>query len=157
MLYPSLLSRLQTQHESFAEIVHMLSDEQLKQPPAPGKWSAQDQVAHQTAYQHIFLARVKRMLEEEAPMLDRYVGDEDPYFIQLRSLPVQEVLAALKNSREAVIRLVTSLSGPALQRKGLHPLYKGLTIAEWTDFFVLHEAHHLFTAIKIAAQLRAGK
>ena len=32
---------------------------------------------------------------------------------------------------------------------GHHPKYGALTLVEWTEFFLLHEAHHLFTLFKL--------
>jgi hypothetical protein len=32
-------------------------------------------------------------------------------------------------------------------RTGLHPTFGEMDVAGWLDFFLLHEAHHLYTAL----------
>jgi hypothetical protein len=39
---------------------------------------------------------------------------------------------------------VTSLSDQELGRAGTHPVLGALAIPEWLEFFLLHEAHHLY-------------
>jgi hypothetical protein len=40
-----------------------------------------------------------------------------------------------------------------LALKGTHPKYGTLMITEWTEFFLLHEAHHLFTLFRLSKAL----
>jgi hypothetical protein len=41
-----------------------------------------------------------------------------------------------------------------LSRKGFHPSFGALTIPQWLEFFLLHEAHHLYTAMLCIAEAR---
>lgn len=42
-------------------------------------------------------------------------------------------------------------------RIGLHPVYGPMTLEGWTEFFLLHEAHHLFTILRLGGSLRTGE
>jgi hypothetical protein len=41
-------------------------------------------------------------------------------------------------------------------KTGAHPIYGPMHLIQWLNFFLLHEAHHLFTIFKMAAELRRG-
>ena len=44
-------------------------------------------------------------------------------------------------------RLVDSLDAEDLARSGVHPSLGALAIPDWIEFFLLHEAHHLYQAM----------
>jgi hypothetical protein len=53
----------------------------------------------------------------------------------------------LRTLRAELIALVGSLSQAESTRTGLHPTFGELDVAGWLDFFLLHEAHHLYVAL----------
>jgi hypothetical protein len=42
-----------------------------------------------------------------------------------------------------------------LTQTGSHPLFGSMSVEGWTEFFLLHEAHHFFTILKVGGLLRA--
>jgi hypothetical protein len=48
------------------------------------------------------------------------------------------------------LELITNLNDGELLLTGTHPKFGVLTIPGWTEFFLLHEAHHLFTIFRLA-------
>jgi hypothetical protein len=46
------------------------------------------------------------------------------------------------------------LSPDKLDRTGIHPKYGKLNIIDWTEFFLLHEAHHLFAIFQLTHTLK---
>jgi len=40
-----------------------------------------------------------------------------------------------------------------LRRVGHHPRYGMLDVRQWTEFFLLHEAHHLYTIFMLVREL----
>ncbi len=44
-----------------------------------------------------------------------------------------------------------------LMRIGLHPVYGPMTIEGWTEFFLLHEAHHFFTILRLGGSTRTAE
>jgi len=70
-LSESILARLQYQHYTINELIAGLTEEELKHPVNPGKWSAFDNVVHLAAYQPTFIKRINLMLNEQTPMFVR--------------------------------------------------------------------------------------
>ena len=141
----SITTRLQYQHETIEELIGGLTEQELKQRVQPDKWSAFEQIAHLTAYQPTFLVRLHKIEAEEAPDFERYVADNDPAFHHCLQRPLPSLLEDLAIQRFIIANHVLGLPEETLNRTGRHPKYGLLTIPKWTEFFLLHEAHHLFS------------
>ena len=115
-----------------------------------GKWSIKDQIAHLVKYQPKFLGRMKLIISQEAPSFERYNADADPEFSLYRKLSLHELWDRLLSGREDITGYLGTLSEHQLQRIGIHPVYGELSIGEWTEFFLLHEAHHLFCVFQLS-------
>lgn len=144
-LSPSLISRLHNQHEAIGDIIAGKPAGALVQVPGPGKWSAHDNIAHLAVYQPVFTGRMQQILSTDEPVFDRYVADEDTNFAAGREKDTTALLQWLAEERAGLERLVAGLTETQLDRVGIHKKYGRLSIAQWTEFFLLHEAHHMFT------------
>jgi hypothetical protein len=142
----STVTRLRYQHESLPLLI---ADQDPARRPAPEKWSILENIAHLGAYQKIFAARIQRILSEENPLIPAYVGDADPCFLQLRENSIQDLIVYLNSDRLYLHDWLTSLSGEQLSRRATHPRYGDRTLLLWTEFFLLHESHHLETIWKL--------
>jgi hypothetical protein len=141
----SILSRLQTQHEALDLLIEGYTEEQLKRRVSPGKWSPFENIAHLAAYQPMFAERIERIGSETDPVFERYVAEKDPLFPAYLEKSLAALTAAINANRASIIMKIKGLQDSDLQRAGLHPRYGRMTLAQWTEFFLLHEAHHLFT------------
>jgi hypothetical protein len=150
MLYTALVCRLKTQHLALAEMVKSLDEQHLNRYPEPGKWSIKDNIAHLVSYQPVFIARVHQMLKGNTPVFSAYRADNEPDFIEAQGWSLTDLLNKLNGNRRQILELLTSLPDDQLLLKGTHPKYGTLSIVEWTEFFLLHEAHHLFTVFRLA-------
>jgi len=148
-LYNSLSARLTSQHQTIAILVSGVNEERLLKRPAPGKWNVYDNIAHLTLYQLVFIKRINEILTTDRPSFGRYNADNDPEFETWRKLPLNDLIGHMKTDRQEIIKLLTALSETELSRIGIHPKYGNLTILKWAEFFVLHEAHHLFTIFQL--------
>ncbi len=149
LLYRSLSERLENQHETLQHLVDAATGHRLTYHPAPGKWSAKDNIAHPAAYQPVFTGRIHSILEENSPVFGGYVADTDPGFEAIRSHSVSELIRMLHADRAVIYSLLTGLPPARLARTGIHPKFGTLTVVQWTEFFLLHEAHHLFTIFRL--------
>ena len=154
MFSESQLYRLRHQHQTIAELVNGLTEEQLRTPVNPGKWSAQQNIAHLAAYQPVFLVRIQRIQSEHEPMFERYVADNDPPFLEASEQTVPELLEHIRKYRNSINEVLLSLDEASLARMAIHPRYGKMDITRWVEFFLLHEAHHLFTIFMLTADLR---
>jgi uncharacterized damage-inducible protein DinB len=154
MFSASQLYRLRHQHETLRELVTGLTEAQLRTPVNPGKWSAQQNIAHLAAYQPVFLTRLKRIQSEDGPLFERYVADNDPPFLEAAQKDVPSLLAKTDTDRKAIKEFLLSLDDEAFGRTAIHPRYGKMDVTRWVEFFLLHEAHHLFTIFMLTADLR---
>ncbi len=152
----SLVGRLTTQLESVAFVLARAAPGALEARPRPEEWSARENLAHLARHHAVFLARMRRLLAEDRPALGRYRAEEDPDWPVWAALPLDEVLDRLRTLRAELITLVGSLSQAESTRTGLHPAFGELDVAGWLDFFLLHEAHHLYTALVRVGEARRG-
>jgi len=150
----SLSTRLEHQHESLADSLNELPDEQIRRQIILGKWSIFENIVHLQTYQHTFLQRIERILAENNPSFPRYTAEADPEFLDNCERPTREIIRDLENTRKEMAFILLSLSTDALDRTGTHPVFGKMTVLQWLNFFLLHEAHHLFTVFKLGAELR---
>jgi hypothetical protein len=124
--------------------------------PAPGKWSARENLAHLARYHEVMSLRIERMQREDNPPLDRYKAEDDPAWPHWQALPLATVTAELSARRAALLAQVGALSPAGLARRGVHPVLGALPVALLLEFFLLHEAHHLYVALPLLRQPPAG-
>jgi len=157
MIYPSLKERLQNQYTAISPIIEKLTERQLSYHPEPGKWSIHDNIAHLAKYQPVFSERINTILTTDEPSFGRYRAEDDTGFNIWREFSTGKLLEKLAAERGNIYGKITSLSDVQLARAGSHPAFGKLNIVEWTEFFLLHEAHHLFTIFQLAHRQLAGQ
>jgi hypothetical protein len=150
----SVMTRLQYQHETLSAMIEGLTEECLKRRVNPGKWSAFENIAHLAAYQPVFAHRIERIGFENDPAFERYLAENDPLFPAYLERSLAGLTGTIAIDRLAIAARLKGMTEPALQRTGLHPHYGRLTMLEWTEFFLLHEAHHMFTLFMLVRDLR---
>lgn len=149
---PSITSRLQFQHQTIPEIIRGYTEEQLRIRVIPDKWSILENMAHLTRYQEVFLERIGIISTGSKPMFERYVAENDPGFEIFVQKSLSELSERLVTVRADIYKSLTGLTENQLSQVGVHPKFGALSIIQWTEFFLLHEAHHLFTMFKLGAE-----
>jgi uncharacterized damage-inducible protein DinB len=149
-----LSTRLQYQHKSLISMIDGLTDELIRLKVIPGKWSVFENIVHLQTYQHVFCDRVKKMVNENNPAFPRYMADTDPLFLDNCSRTTREIMGDMITTRKEMSNGRFSIKEEHLEKTGTHPVFGTMTIAQWLNFFLLHEAHHLFTIFKLAAELK---
>ncbi len=152
----SITTRLQYQHKSLLDIIEGLSDEQIRRNVNPGKWSIFENIVHLQTYQHTMIRRIRQMLDEANPSFAKYTAEADPLFLGNCHKTSREIMQDLLATRKEMASGILSFKESDIDRTGLHPVYGKMNLMEWLNFFLLHEAHHLFTIFKMAATLKQG-
>jgi len=147
MLPSSLAIRLATQLEALPIVLGGASAETLMARPASGKWSAHENLAHLARHHAVMIGRLRRILLEDAPQLSRYRAEDDPEWPSWAALSTAEVLHRIADLRRELTSIVEEISEEQLDRVGIHPMLGALTIPTWIEFFLLHEAHHLYVTM----------
>jgi len=148
------LDRLKTQHEVIGVIISDLSEDELIHRPIHDKWSVKENITHLTCYQPRVISRINKILLENNPSFARYVPEEDPEFPKFLSMTVDELLAHQKEKRAEIVNLIINLSEEQLKRTGTHLKFGRMNVVEWTEFFLLHEAHHIYTIFKLVRSIK---
>ena len=153
-LSSAISTRLHYQHKVLVEILDGLSDEQIRRQLNPGKWSIFENVVHLQTFQHKFISRVKQILKNEEPVFDRYTGEGDPLFLDNCHKSTREIMQDLLTTRKEMTAEIVSFKETDFDKRGTHIVYGKMNLHQWLNFFLLHEAHHLFTIFKLAAELK---
>jgi len=144
------LQRSASQLRGFLDqALHGVEVEAILQTPASGKWSANEHLAHLARYHRVFLERIDRILKENRPVLSRYRAEEDPEWVHWRRLAYKEVAGELATGREKLIARLKALSDADYERTGVHPKLGEMSLALWLEFFLVHEAHHLYAVLPL--------
>lgn len=147
MLIPSTCLRLETQLDVVPLLLNGSRPEIVMARPASGQWSAHEHLAHLACHHAVFLERLQQILHEHRPPLGRYRAEEDPAWPEWSRLSTEEVFGRLTAQRADIVQLIKGLSEAQTSRVGVHSLFGDMSLAHWVEFFLLHEAHHLYTVM----------
>jgi uncharacterized damage-inducible protein DinB len=151
----SIRHRLETQLEALETVLAGATPVLLEARPPSGDWSARENLAHLARHATVFLERLELIVGEDTPRLGRYRAEDDPDSPLWSGLPTDEVVRRLRDARHRLLAWASALTEEQLGRKGLHPSFGAMTIPQWLNFFLLHEAHHLYIAMVRLAEARA--
>lgn len=138
-------SHLAHQLDALPLVLGTASPEALSQRPSSGKWSAREHLAHLARHHEVMLERLHRILREERPELERYVAERDADWPAWSTVGLPEILKRLQELRTTLVRELDAISESDRGRVGVHATYGALDVTGWLVFFLLHEAHHLYT------------
>jgi hypothetical protein len=124
--------------------------------PAPGKWSAREQLAHLARHHEVTAERLRRILREPEPLLSRYRAEEDPEWQRWAALPLPAVVAELTARRAGLLADVAAIAPADFAKRGVHAVLGPMPIPLWLEFFLLHEAHHLYVTMQLVRAASAG-
>jgi hypothetical protein len=101
------------------------------------------------------LERLQRILDEHEPRFERYRAEEDPAWPRWSERSTAEVLKALSRLRSRLVARVRALTPAQAARVGVHARFGRMTVGRWVEFFLVHEAHHLYVILGRLADARA--
>jgi uncharacterized damage-inducible protein DinB len=142
------LPRLATQLDALPLLLGDASPEALRRRTASGKWSAHENLAHVARVHELFLGRVRRILSEDGPALPQYRAEDDADWPAWAALSTDEVRRRLAMLRSELVGVVGRFTPVELARTGIHARFGPMPLTLWIEFFLLHEAHHLYTILK---------
>jgi len=151
-MYKSLLDRLTNQHEAINYIIQDISHEALERKTLSDKWSIKDNIAHLARYQNVFAERINQILTSYQPHFRRYSAERDNEFEIWRQHSVSHLLNSIKDDRRTICFNVSNLSDEDIHKIGVHEKFGAMTLIQWTEFFILHEAHHIYTIFQLAKE-----
>jgi uncharacterized damage-inducible protein DinB len=154
MLSDSIRGRVAHQLDALDFVLQGAEPAFMTARPPSGKWSAHEHIAHLARVHALLLERIDTILREDRPPLTRYRAENDPEWPSWAQLPTAVATTRLRDSRAALARKIDAMTAADLARVGLHPAFGPLTIPGWLEFFMLHEAHHLYQVLVRIAEAR---
>jgi hypothetical protein len=146
----SHLQRCETQLQDFLSVtLKGVAIDTLGTRVIPGKWSAHEQLAHLARYHQVFLQRIDRILSENAPEFPSYRAEDDPEWPAWTSLPTSQLLVRISSMRAKLMARLRSLSEEQFERTGVHSKFGAMSLSLWLEFFLVHEAHHLYVVLQL--------
>lgn len=140
--------RLKTQLASVDILFAGASPERIDRRSASGKWSARENLGHIGRYHEIFLERLGRILTETSPQFARYRAEDDPGWQEWASKPVEAVRSQLTALRAKLVDTIAVLPAADYARVGIHSAFGEMTLSLWLEFFLVHEAYHLYVILQ---------
>ena len=150
----SLTTRMHYQHKSLVDLIDGLNEEQFRREVIPGKWSVFENIVHLQTYQHVFIDRINQLLKGTNPTFPPYSAEADPAFHENCTKTSREIMHDLLTTRKEITSGLLNLPEVDFSKTAVHPAFGQLNLNMWMNFFLLHEAHHLFTIFKLAATLK---
>lgn len=144
----SVITRLRTQHLDIQKILSDISNDLLYKKK-DNAWSIFDHLIHLAVMQPRFIHRISELVSGQASVFSTYDAKKDPLFEEYHSLEPQDIWDRIQERREDLISIIESLTDAQLTIKGKHDLYGTMSVAEGIDFFLLHEAHHIYRMLML--------
>lgn len=150
-------ARLEGQLDALPIILGGATADLAEVHPRDGGWSAKENVAHLARHAEIFMERLERIVREERPLLGTYRAEQDPEWPSWTRLSFDEALERLRERRRRLIAWTNSLSDDQADRVGIHPVLGPMNVGRWLEFFLVHEAHHLYFVMRRLGEARRGR
>jgi hypothetical protein len=157
VLAESLRFRLEHQLDALALVLRDVNPVDLGWRGPDGRWSAHQNLAHIARHQDVLLERLERILAEDRPRLARYRAEDDEAWPAWSALGTHEVLERLHGGRRQLLTRLAGLSDASLARTAQHPVFGLMSVPDWLEFFLLHEAHHLYVALGRLGEARRAR
>jgi hypothetical protein len=120
-----------------------LTREQEQARPGPGDWSINELVVHLLDSDLVYADRMKRILAEEAPVLQAF--DENAWIERLepQEMPMEEAVNLFVANRHWMTRMLRRRPESDFARWGMHSELGKKTLAEMVVTMSNHVDHHL--------------
>ncbi len=120
-----------------------LSDDHLRRRPAPDDWSLLELACHLRDDAEIEGLRIRRLVEEEQPVLEPYDQEAQARDRDYRGDDPRRVLTALRAFWGGLAYQLERLSEEDWQRAGTHPEQGRGTVTTRAELMVEHAREHL--------------
>jgi uncharacterized damage-inducible protein DinB len=128
---------------TLAQLIATVPEAALRQPPAPGKWSAVTVLAHLAEAELSASWRYRQMLEHPGVALASFDQEEWARRCDYESWDPHEAIEMFRLLREANLRLLAGLTAEEWQRYGVHSERGRFTVAELALHMVGHDSRHI--------------
>jgi hypothetical protein len=122
-------------------LIETIGAERVNTPPAPGKWSAAEIVAHLADCELVFGFRLRQTLAEDAPVIQPF--DQEKWAANYRGVPASQALEVFSALRGWNLRLIGGALPEAAARPVTHPERGAMTFLTIVETMAGHDLNHL--------------
>jgi hypothetical protein len=144
-----LLEKLTSHYRELVEAVRKRSEEELRRRPAPGEWSALQQLEHQLMVEDIWTAMARRAADEDQPDLAelwatyRKAEEQNPFPPPAEPRALSDLLTALQDRHQQTLALFESVPDSAFARTGRNTGFGNLTVLQMFRGVYRHYRMHI--------------
>jgi len=137
---------------AIAEYLEVIGADKVNVPPAPGKWSAAEIVAHLADCEMVFGFRLRQTLAEDNPTIQPFDQDKWAWESEYANLPAPLALETFSAMRKWNLRLIQHAMPHAAERTMTHPERGTMTFKTVVETMAGHDLNHLSQLRRIAGQ-----
>jgi hypothetical protein len=139
------------------QLVETASDELTRTPPAPGKWSVRQIVAHLADSELVSGYRYRSILgADDGSPIPAYDQDRWAAAGNYGAIPIADSLASFNALRRMNLRLLESLPASAWDKYGLHAERGREAIRDLVELVAGHDLNHIAQIRKILGAAQAA-
>jgi DinB superfamily len=140
--------------DALKNAIDRLTERQLSQPEAAGKWSIQQVLRHLADSDLVWGYRVRMVLAHDRPTITGY--DQDLWADRLHydQAPVDGSLEEFRVLRRSNLRLIAAASSADLERIGVHAERGEESVAHMIRLYAGHDLLHLRQLARIRQAVR---
>ena len=124
-----------------ASALSSISPDKVSTPPAPGKWSPAQIVAHLADCEIAFGFRLRQTMAEDVPVLQPF--DQDRWAATYSGVSASQALEAFTAMRKWNLRMIRAALPAAAGRKATHPERGTMTFQTIVETMAGHDLNHL--------------
>lgn len=127
--------------EEIERLMQAIGPEKENTPPAPGKWSAAEIVAHLADCELVFGFRLRQTLAEDAPVIQPF--NQDKWAATYPEVSADQALRVFAALRGWNLRLIDLALPEAAERPVTHPERGTMTFLTIVETMAGHDLNHL--------------
>lgn len=138
----ALIERYETGVGEVRAALEGITDQELDARSGPSEWSPREVVQHLGDSEMTSAIRLRKLLAEDAPVLEGY--DEAGYATTFRyaERPVEPALAAFDGARATSAQILRLLGPKDWAREGTHTESGRYTVEDWLRIYAAHAHEH---------------
>jgi uncharacterized damage-inducible protein DinB len=142
---------LSTTADRIRTLIAGRSAAQLHAPPAPGRWSVAQIVAHLADAEIVGAYRFRMILAAPGTPLQAFDQDDWARALKYDAMDPQAALALFAALREAQLRLLRGLNDEELERFGIHAERGKESVRHLLSLYAGHDLNHLAQIERLVA------
>jgi uncharacterized damage-inducible protein DinB len=149
-ILPWAMPLIESTPERWQRLAQTIPDDLLRQPPAPGQWSAMDCLHHLVAIEGVFASRLEAFLtgQQSFPAYDPDAPENRPD----PAITAGELAAEFARRRTDSLLKLRELTDTDLQRRSVHAQLGPVTLDHMVHEWAAHDLNHTVQAERALMQ-----